>query len=75
MYNKTNWKTGDTITADKMNNIEGGIKTNETALTQHIQNEDNPHYPKLWDKSRIDTLYNAGKLTEEECHKIIDKTE
>ena len=24
-YVKTNWKTGDTITADKLNNIENGI--------------------------------------------------
>lgn len=30
------------------------------------------YYPLLWDKSRIDTLYNAGKLTEEEYRKIID---
>lgn len=33
------------------------------------------YYPKLWNRERIDTLYNAGKLTEEEYHKIIDKTE
>ena len=25
MYNKTNWATGDIVTADKLNNIEDGI--------------------------------------------------
>lgn len=25
-YNKTTWSTGDTITAEKLNNIEGGIE-------------------------------------------------
>ena len=24
-YNKTNWKTGDVISAEKLNNIEDGI--------------------------------------------------
>lgn len=32
-YEKTNWKVGDTITAEKLNNIEGGIKANETAIS------------------------------------------
>ena len=33
-YTKTTWQTGDTITAEKLNNIEGGIKANETAISQ-----------------------------------------
>ena len=33
MYNKTVWKTGDIIPADKMNNIENGIETNDLAIT------------------------------------------
>lgn len=33
------------------------------------------YYPRLWSKERIDTLYNAGKLTKEEYQKIIDTTE
>ena len=30
------------------------------------------YYPRLWDKERIDTLYKAGKLTEEEYNLIIN---
>lgn len=33
MYNKTVWKTGDIIPADKMNNIENGIGANDIAIT------------------------------------------
>lgn len=32
-YNKTTWKTGDVITADKLNNIEDGISTESTLST------------------------------------------
>ena len=28
------------------------------------------YYPRLWDDKRIDTLVNAGKLTEEEAAEI-----
>lgn len=30
------------------------------------------YYPKLWNKDRIDALYKAGKLTEEEYNSIIN---
>lgn len=30
------------------------------------------YYPLLWDKKRIDALYEAGKLTEEEYKAIIN---
>lgn len=30
------------------------------------------YYPLLWPKERIDALYKAGKLTEEEYKKITD---
>ena len=30
------------------------------------------YYPKLWDKKRIDALYEAGKLTEEEYKAITE---
>lgn len=33
-YTETTWKKGDAITAEKLNNIEGGIKANETAIGQ-----------------------------------------
>lgn len=29
------------------------------------------YYPRLWDADRIKTLYEAGKLTEEEYKKIV----
>lgn len=33
-YEKTTWKKGDVITAEKLNNIENGIEANETAIGQ-----------------------------------------
>lgn len=39
-YTKTNWQDGDIITADKMNNIENGIKGIEEATT-HVKDEFN----------------------------------
>ena len=33
------------------------------------------YYPRLWDKKRIEALYKAGKLTEEEYNEIIKGTE
>ena len=30
------------------------------------------YYPRLWDIERINTLYKAGKLTEEEYNLIIN---
>ena len=32
------------------------------------------YYPRLWSKDRIDALYAAGKLTEEEYKDIIEGT-
>lgn len=29
------------------------------------------YYPRLWDKKRIDTLYQAGKLTDKEYHAVM----
>lgn len=29
------------------------------------------YYPLLWDKKRIEALYKAGKLTEEEYNSIV----
>ena len=39
-YTKTNWQDGDIITADKMNNIENGIKGIEEATT-HVKDDFN----------------------------------
>lgn len=30
------------------------------------------YYPRLWDRDRIDALYEAGKLTEEEYNSIVN---
>lgn len=35
-YTKTTWKTGDVITAEKLNKIEGGIEANETAIENSV---------------------------------------
>lgn len=29
------------------------------------------YYPRLWDKSRLEQLVNAGKLTREEMERIV----
>ncbi len=31
------------------------------------------YYPRLWDKSRIEALVQAGRLTEEEAVKILNE--
>lgn len=33
------------------------------------------YYPRLWDKSRLEALVAAGRLTEEEVAKIINAKE
>lgn len=33
------------------------------------------YYPRLWDRNRIDALYQAGKLTEEEYNLIVNDSE
>ncbi|NCE63745.1 XkdX family protein [Pseudoflavonifractor sp. 524-17] len=33
------------------------------------------YYPKLWDKSRLEALVAAGRLTEEEVEEIINAKE
>lgn len=33
------------------------------------------YYPRLWDKSRLDALVEAGRLTEKEMNQIINKKE
>lgn len=34
-YTKTNWQTGDTITATKLNNIENQVAANEEAIAEN----------------------------------------
>ena len=33
------------------------------------------YYPRLWDKSRLDALLVAGKLTQEEYDSLVTSTE
>ena len=33
------------------------------------------YYPRLWNKDRIEALYKAGKLTEEEYYSIVGESE
>ena len=33
------------------------------------------YYPRLWDKSRLDALLAAGKLTQEEYDSLVTSTE
>ena len=39
---KTNWQVDDTYTPSEMNATEQEIKANDTAVTNHISNENNP---------------------------------
>jgi len=32
------------------------------------------YYPRLWDKSRLDALVQAGRLTEDEAAEILRET-
>lgn len=40
---KTNWQENETYTPSEMNATEQEIKANDTAVTNHISNENNPH--------------------------------
>lgn len=33
------------------------------------------YYPRLWDKSRLDALLAAGKLTQEEFDRLVGREE
>ena len=61
-YTPTNWQTGDTITAEKLNNMEGGIENAINpfivTLTPTLQN-----YSGTMDKTvaEINAAYEAGQ--------------
>lgn len=55
-YSKNTWVTGDTITADKMNNIESGVKNNDTTMQLLTENFNN------YKKTLIDTIYPVGSI-------------
>ena len=35
----------------------------------------NAYYPRLWDKSRLETLVAAGRLTQEQMEEIVNGKE
>ena len=61
-YTPTNWQTGDTVTAERLNKMESGIQTAVdpfiVTLTPTAQD-----YSGIMDKtlSEIQTAYNVGK--------------
>ena len=59
-YTPTNWQTGDTITAEKLNNMESGIEGNSVFLITVALNE---LYANVADKtySEIQAAYQSGK--------------
>lgn len=62
-YTPTNWKTGDVITAEKLNKAEHGIETNSTAIyTVFIKLQEGA--PVILEGVLSDALeaYDAGKL-------------
>lgn len=61
-YTPTVWQTGDTITAEKLNKMEGGIENANTPLVVTCT-PDSPDFSGTMDKTvaEIDTAYNAGQ--------------
>ena len=62
-YIKTNWQTGDTVTAVKMNNIEDGIYANDTAVT-NLKNSTAPTFATNVAYSKGDYVFYNGVLYE-----------
>ena len=62
-YAKTNWQDGDIITADKMNNIENGIKGIEEATT-HVKDDlqTKSLYPFAPDATIFNSEYDGTNL-------------
>lgn len=62
-YVKTVWETGDVITADKLNNMEGGIEAHDPIIVSGVYAAQEAGYtvtfaisgPEMWE------AYSAGK--------------
>ena len=62
-YTKTTWSTGDTITAEKLNNIETGIKNNDDNAKIFIVNIESPDLQNFTADHTFEQLlqaYNNG---------------
>lgn len=61
-YEKHTWETGETITAEKLNNIENGIENNNFEIVVFSQDRENAN---TWtaDKTleELQTAYEAGR--------------
>lgn len=61
-YNKTNWQTGDTITAEKLNNIENGI-AGMVLVVNYSEDQNTPNkfvFDHTWQE--IYDVFSAGGL-------------
>ena len=68
-YVKTNWETGDIITAEKLNNIEGGVESAQPNVeffiihvTKTVDEQFNRHFTADKTFSEIVAAASAGKI-------------
>lgn len=59
-YTPTDWKTGDVITADKLNNIEGGIADNNMFYVNIQENDGNYTADKT--VQQVLSAHESGKI-------------
>lgn len=52
-YTPTEWATGDTVSADKLNNIENGIKALNTLVVKIIDNVMNRTFKQISDAYKV----------------------
>lgn len=52
-YTPTVWDTGDTVTADKLNNIENGIKALNTLVVKVIDGAMNRTFKQIFDAYKV----------------------
>lgn len=66
-YNKTNWQAGDIVTAEKLNNIEGGVERNDIfvipvqASSQTVLQGGTEQVPLSLSLQDLNNAYNDGK--------------
>jgi hypothetical protein len=58
-YTPTNWQTGDTVTAEKLNHMEQGIASPIVTITRHIVAQPWVTYREYYTKSDVDKLTDA----------------
>jgi len=66
-YNKTNWKTGDVISAEKLNNIEDGIAGASGMLVVNSTTDENTlitSLDKTWQEI-YDAMLTGGAIVNE----------